>query len=152
MMHAPPTIHAQPPPRTSPMQSSIRDVAPRVLLAAGLVASGTIHLRLWFEGYDHVPTIGDLFLAQAAACALLGVLILFAPHRRLWVTLGGLVALGTASGLVLAATVGIFGFHDAFSAPLAGASLAAEALATLASLAWLIANGLRRLTGETTPA
>jgi hypothetical protein len=108
-----------------------------MLLSGALVTSGTIHLDLWVKGYDHVPLIGDLFLLQAALCGLLAVAVLVAHHRRLWVALAGLLAIGTAGGLVAAATIGILGFHDALSAPLAGASLAVEATGALTALAWL---------------
>lgn len=127
------------------MQRTIADVGLRMLLAAALVASGAIHLRLWFDGYDHVRTIGDLFLLQAAACGLLAVLVLVARHRRLWIGLGGLLALATAGGLLAAATIGILGFHDALSAPLAGASLAVETAAAGAALAWLGTSAGRRI-------
>lgn len=119
------------------MERSVIAMGLRTLLAAALVISGAIHVDLWVTGYDHVPLIGDLFLLQAALCGVIALAVLLARHRGLWVALGGLVALGTAGGLVAASTIGILGFHDALSAPFAGASLAVEAAAASAAIAFV---------------
>lgn len=120
------------------------DSIPRVIEGLALLASGGIHLRLYVEGYRHVPTIGPLFLAQVAACAVFGLLLLAGRTTRLAVPLGGLVGLGTAAGLLAAATVGVFGFHDALSAPLAGASLLAEGIVAASAVVWLSLRRARR--------
>ncbi len=94
--------------------------------ASGLTAwSAIIHLRLWNQGYRHIPRIGPLFLAQGIAGLLVAGAVL--RWRRPLAALAGAVFLGaTAAGLVLSATVGVLGFHDGFDASYAGLSLAVE--------------------------
>jgi hypothetical protein len=109
--------------------SSWRRVAVAFAAVAGgglVIASGAIHLHLWAAGYRHVPTIGTLFLLQGVAGVVLGALI--ALSRRLVpISAGAAFLAATIGGLLLSATVGVFGFHDHLDAPLAGTSLVVEA-------------------------
>ncbi len=96
-----------------------------VVGAALLGAAAGIHLHLWLGGYRRVPTIGPLFLLQAVGgIALTGALLLW---RKLVVLLAAaLFQLATVGGLLLSVGVGLFGFRDSLSAPLAITSLVTE--------------------------
>lgn len=93
-----------------------------------LVVSAIIHLHLWSQSYQHIPTIGPLFLIQGIVGIILAVLV--AVFRRLVVlAAAALFALGTIGGLLLSVYVGLFGFQDSLSAPYAATSLIVEAIA-----------------------
>jgi hypothetical protein len=116
----------------------------RVLGAALLAGMGWIHLHLWLDGYRTIDVIGPAFLLNAIAGFGLAVLLLVIPRQLLpWVAvLGGLTALGTLGGLLLATTVGLFGFTESTAADLWWASLWVEvaAIVVLAALAALAAR------------
>ena len=100
------------------------------LVGAGLLlAMGGIHLYLWQTGYKDVHLIGPAFLANAVLGALAAVAVLLAPRRWLaWVCLlAGLLELGTLGALLLSLTVGLFGFFEAWSAPLVTPTILVEA-------------------------
>jgi hypothetical protein len=99
------------------------------LIAAGLmVASGLIHLRLWFEAYRQLPTFRILFLVQVASAVVLALAV--AVVRRPLVAAAGVALMaGTIVGFVVTRTVGIFGFHLPFTSGLAVWSLIVEAVA-----------------------
>ncbi len=93
-----------------------------------VVLSAVIHLRLWSESYQHIPTIGPLFLIQGIVGIAVAALV--ALFRRLVVLAGAaLFAIGTIGGLLLSVHVGLFGFQDSLSAPYATTSLILEAIA-----------------------
>jgi hypothetical protein len=93
--------------------------------AALLAGSAAVHLHLWLMGYDHIPTIGPLFLFQVIIGFLLAGII--SCTRRVLPALGAIAFLvSTIGALLLSATVGIFGFHDGFDAPDALSSLFLE--------------------------
>jgi hypothetical protein len=103
-----------------------------------LVLSAVIHLHLWAEGYQHIPTIGPLFLLQGVVGIIVAAVV--ALLRRLIVLAGAAIfAIGTIGGLLLSVFVGLFGFQDSLGAPYATASLVIEsiAFAVLASAAAL---------------
>jgi ABC-type Fe3+-siderophore transport system permease subunit len=73
---------------------------------------GAIHLVLAPEYLGEKPYIGALFLAGAAGCALVAVLLgRDGRDRRAW-ALGTLISLGMGVGFVLSRTVGLPGFHE----------------------------------------
>jgi hypothetical protein len=102
-----------------------------------LIASGAIHLHLWDIAYQHVPTLGPLFLVQAISALVLALTILVTRHL-LAVAAGLALVAGTIIGFILVRTVGLFGFHLTFSSGLANAVLVVEAAAVVA----LAATGL----------
>jgi hypothetical protein len=116
----------------------------RVLGALLLAAMGWIHLDLWLDGYRTIDWIGPAFLLNAIAGFGLAVLLLVTPRALLmWVAaLGALTALGTLGGLLLATTVGLFGFVESTEADLWWESFWVEiaAAAVLAALAALAAR------------
>src|SRR4051812_16686831 len=114
----------------------------RVLGALLLAGMGWIHLHLWLDGYRTIDVIGPAFLLNASAGFGLAALLLVPPRALLaWVAaLGALTALGTLGGLLIATTVGLFGFKESTDADLWWESLwvevaAAVVLAALAALA-----------------
>ena len=116
----------------------------RVLGALLLAAMGWIHLDLWLDGYRSIDWIGPAFLLDAIAGFGLAVLLLVTPRPLLlWVAaLGALTALGTLGGLLLATTVGLFGFVESTDAALWWESLWVEvgAIVVLAALGALAAR------------
>jgi hypothetical protein len=84
--------------------------------AAFLVWSAVIHLMLWSDGYKDISVIGPLFLVQAIVAfrwlALLAV--------------GAVTGVATAAGLLLSASVGLFGYTESLTVPYAELSLAVE--------------------------
>ena len=114
----------------------------RVLGAVLLAGMGWIHLHLWLDGYRTIDVIGPAFVLNAIAGFGLAVLLLVTPRPLLpWVAaLGALTALGTLGGLLLATTVGLFGFTETTAASLWWESFwvevaAAVVLGALAGLA-----------------
>jgi len=116
----------------------------RVLGTALLAGMGWLHLHLWLDGYRTISVIGPAFLLNAIAGFGLAVLLLVIPRQLLsWVAaLGALTALGTLGGLLLATSVGLFGFKESTAADLWWTSLWVEvaAIVVLAALAALAAR------------
>ena len=107
--------------------------------AAAVAASAVIHLHLWMQGYKHIHLIGPLFLAQAVAGIGLA-LVMVAYPRFVSAVAGALYLASTIGGLLMSATVGIFGFHDGLRVPWATSSLVIET----AGLVVLVAAGAAR--------
>ena len=101
-----------------------------VLVLAGigagfLVWSAVIHLMLWSDGYKDISVIGPLFLVQAIACIVLAVAIVVFRWLALIVA-GAVAGVATAVGLLLTASVGLFGYVESLTVPYADLSLAVE--------------------------
>ncbi|MGH9097772.1 MAG: hypothetical protein ACRDWB_10145 [Acidimicrobiales bacterium] len=110
-----------------------------------LVVSAIIHIHLWSQSYQHIPTIGPLFLTQGIAGIVLAITVSVFRHRLILMG-GALFAIGTLGGLLLSVYVGLFGFRDSLSAPYASMSLVLEAVAfaVLAGAAVLTGTRARR--------
>jgi len=121
----------------------------RVVGALLLVAAGAIHRYLWSSGYDSIAWIGPLFLVNAIAAFVLAVAVLVTPRR--WVFwpagAGALLQIGTLGGLVLASTVGLFGFVESSAASYYWESVVVESagFVVLAALA-VLCRPVRRST------
>jgi hypothetical protein len=112
--------------------------------AAGLVWSGVIHLQLWSDGYRDISVIGPLFLVQAIAS--MAVAVATVAFRRLaLLAAGALLALGTATGLLLSAGIGLFGYTESLAVPYAELSLVVDftAAAVLALASAIVLAALR---------
>jgi hypothetical protein len=87
----------------------------RLACAALLTWIGYIHLHLWAEGYQQIPTDGPLFLIDAVAGFALALALLAWPRP-----LAGLLAVGYVvsdlGALLISLTVGLFGFKGSISA------------------------------------
>ena len=80
----------------------------RLAGAALLAAIAAIHLYLWQDGYDTIPTIGDAFVVQAVLGFGGAVLLLISPARYLvWAALLGLLFSIGSLGALLQSTYGL---------------------------------------------
>ena len=96
------------------------------IVGAGLtVWSGVIHLQLWSQGYRDISVIGPLFLVQGVASIVLA-LALVAFRRVFLLAAGALLMAGTGLGLLLSATVGLFGYQESLAITDAQTSLMVE--------------------------
>src|SRR3954452_21587129 len=86
----------------------------RIVGAVLLAATAWIHLALWNGVARNIAWIGPLFIVNVVLAVLGALAVLVSPLRWLpwFAVLGGLVEIGTVLGLVLALTVGLFGFHE----------------------------------------
>jgi hypothetical protein len=121
--------------------------------AGFLVWSAVIHLELWGDGYRDISVIGPLFLVQGIASIVLAVVIV--AFRRLALLLAGAVAgVATAVGLLLTASVGLFGYTESLAVPYAELSLAVEFTAAFVLLVGACVLALAepaRVTGKPAP-
>ena len=133
-------------PAAAPAAPRTLTLSVRVVGAALLVAAGWIHLRLWLDGYRDIAWIGPLFLTNAVLAGLGALAVLLAPVRLLpWAALlGGLLQIGTLVGLVLSLTVGVFGFHESWSASLVVPSIVVEAAGFLVLTGYAAWAGTRQ--------
>jgi hypothetical protein len=119
----------------------MRDVVCRVVAALCLAGTGWVHADLYLGGYRQIAYIGPMFLALAAGCFAVAILLLVAgaPVPRL---LGAGLSVGALIGFVLSRTVGVFGFVERGlqPAPQAALSLAFEVI-TIALLAFTFVVG-----------
>jgi hypothetical protein len=119
----------------------------RILGAALLAAMGWIHLDLWLDGYRTIDVVGPAFLLDVVAGFGLAALLLVTPRALVpWVAVvGALTAAGTLAGLLIATTVGLFGFQESTAASLWWESLWVEvaAVVVLVALALLERRGRR---------
>ena len=104
-----------------------------VVQAALLVTSGLIHLHLEQTAYQHVKTIGPLFIVQFVSCLVVAAALLVT--RNILVALASVgLAGGTIVGFILVRTVGLFGFTLPYSTTLANQVLIVEAAAVVVGL------------------
>jgi len=86
----------------------------RMVVAAAVLVSGAVHLKLWADGFRDISVIGPLFLLNAAAALVIAGAVL---RWRSWPPL--LVAVGfgasTLVAFVISATVGLFGVHEVWN-------------------------------------
>ena len=114
--------------RPSALQSRIARWTVLALTGTGagfLVWSAVIHLMLWSDGYKDISVIGPLFLVQAIASIVLAVAIVAFRWLAL-IAAGAVAGVATAVGLLLTASVGLFGFVESLTVPYAVLSLAVE--------------------------
>ena len=116
----------------------------RLLGAVLLLAIAGIHLYLWQQGYRDIDVIGPAFLLQAVVAVGGAGLVLLVPPRLLpWAAvLGALFCVGSLGALVIATTVGLFGFVESTAAQLWWETFWAEIGGTvvLGALAYLAAR------------
>jgi hypothetical protein len=115
------------------------------VVGAGLMVwSAVIHLQLWSDGYRSISVIGPLFLIQGIGSIVLA-LLLVALRRVFLLAASAVLMAGTGLGLLLSASVGLFGFKDSLAIPEAQTSLMVEfiAAALLAGAAAVLAAGPR---------
>jgi hypothetical protein len=95
-----------------------------------------IHFDLWHSiGYRHIHIIGPLFVVQAVAGLVLGILLLLV--RRVWVAIGGIgFVLSTVGGFLLSVLLpkGLFNFKESWLAPFAKQAFVIEVAAAVVLL------------------
>jgi len=108
----------------------------RMLVAAGVLVSGIVHLKLWFDGFRDIDVIGPSFMLNAVAGAVIAVLLLAWRH---WIPLFLAVGFGasTLGAFVISATVGLFGVHERWTGGAVLTAAVAEVVAVIGGLvAW----------------
>jgi hypothetical protein len=88
-------------------------LATRLATGGAILIAGGVHLWLWWRGgYRHAPgLVGPAFLAEAAASAVIGALVLARANRRAAWAGSALSALALL-GYLAARTVGLSGFVE----------------------------------------
>jgi hypothetical protein len=121
----------------------------RILGALLLLALAGIHFYLWRQGYDSIEVIGPAFLADTVLGFGGALLILASPLRWLPIAaaLGALLCLGTLGALLVATTVGLFGFTESMQAQLWWESLVVEAVGFVVLAALVVVAARRRRQG-----
>jgi hypothetical protein len=86
----------------------------RALAAAGVLVSGAVHFKLYFDWAHENDKVGPAFLLNAAGGLVIAVLLLAWRH---WIP--PLLAIGfglsTLTAFVTAATVGLFGVSESWT-------------------------------------
>ena len=113
-------------PATLPSPAARWAITALAVVGAGLtVWSGVIHLQLWSQGYRDISVIGPLFLVQGIASIVLALaLVVF--RRVFLLAAGAALMAGTGVGLLLSATVGLFGYQESLAITDAQTSLMVE--------------------------
>ena len=83
----------------------------RLLAAVLLLAGGAIHLDLWRGGYEGIPYIGPLFLANVIASVIVAAALIIRGGSLVLLAGVGL-AVASLAALVMSRTVGLLGFMD----------------------------------------
>lgn len=100
--------------------------------AAALAGVAVVHIQQYVEILHAVRWVGPLFLALAAACAVLIVGLAFRPTRQL-AALGGVITSALAlGGLVVSYGRPLFGWQETGFRTAVAVSVIAEVVATIA--------------------
>ena len=109
----------------------------RALAAAGVLVSGAVHFKMYFDWAHENDKVGPAFLLNAGAGLVIAVLLLSWRH---WIP--PLLAMGfgvaTLAAFVTAATVGLFGVSEAWTGWTVWTAAASElvAIAAGATVLW----------------
>lgn len=112
-----------------------------VLVAAG----GAVHLSLYLDGYQSIPRVGPLFLANVVAAVLIAIALAARPIGIVALAAAGF-AMASLASFGLSRTVGLLGFREAGLDVRSAATLAVEALTLSVLGLWFLS------TRPTTPA
>jgi hypothetical protein len=115
----------------------------RALTAAGVLLSADIHLVLYIEGYDQIDVVGPMFLLNAVAGFVIGVLVLAWRH---WLPLLAALGFGAATLLAfyLSTTVGFFGVNETLGGTQQVLAAVSEWVAVVGAAAALVVERRRR--------
>lgn len=108
---------------------TLTSILVRLGLAASLTISAASHAYLYVHGYQHVPTIGTAFMAQASVSFAIALLILAGgPGWLRWAAAA--LAGGSLFAFAASRTIGLFGFSERGwdPTPYAAVSVGAELL------------------------
>jgi hypothetical protein len=105
----------------------------RALAAAGVLVSGAVHFKLYFDWAHENDKVGPAFLLNAGAGLVIAVLLLTWRH---WIP--PLLAVGfglsTLAAFVTAATVGLFGVSESWTGWAVWTAAISELVAIVAGL------------------
>jgi hypothetical protein len=109
----------------------------RALAAAAVLASAGIHLKLWFDGFRYLPTVGPLFLLNVAGGVAIALLLMTWKH---WLpaVLSMLFGGATLMAFITATTVGLFGDNEVWQGRYVFAAAGVELLAIIAGAALIL--------------
>src|SRR3954449_8577935 len=109
----------------------------RAMAAAGVLVSGAVHLKLYFDGPHENDKVVPAFLLNAGAGLVIAVLLMIWRHWAPPLLAVGF-GLSTLAAFVTAATVGLFGVSEAWTGWAVWTAAAAElvAVAAGASVWW----------------
>jgi hypothetical protein len=119
------------------------DPASRIGIAAAMAATSYTHAYLFIHGYRFIPAIGPAFLLQASACMAAAILLAIGgPGWLRW--FAAALSAGSIVAFALSRTTGLLGFTERGwqPAPQAAISVAAEVLAVLLWVLWLVKERL----------
>lgn len=109
----------------------------RLVVAAAVLVSAVVHLRLWFDGVRDQHVVGPAFMLNAVAGLSIAVLVVLWRH---WLPLLLAVGFGvsTIGAFVISATAGLFGVHVHWQGAQVWTAAVSELVAILAGLlaAW----------------
>lgn len=121
----------------------------RVFAAVLVLAGGAVHLDLWRNGYEGIPYIGPLFLANVVASGVVAVALLVRANRWTVVASVGL-ALFSLLALVLSRTTGLLGFMESAWTVDAYRTIAAE-IGVIVAVALIVSINRRRRASALVP-
>lgn len=118
----------------------------RGLTAAGLLLSADVHLFLYVQGYQDIEVVGPLFLLNAVAGFMLGLLVLVWRH---WLPLLGAIgfSVATLGAFYLSTTVGFFSVNETVGGVQQVTAAVSEWVALVGALAALVVER-RRASGR----
>lgn len=117
----------------------------RMVGAAAAIVSAVVHLYLWFDGVKDQGTVGQLFVLNVVAGAVIAILLLTWQH---WIPFALLVGFGAATLVcfLIAVNGELFGIHTGWSW-YAWVAAVSEVLAMLAGFRGIGEAGHLRGTG-----
>lgn len=112
----------------------------RILAAVAALVSAAVHLWLWFDGVRDQDTIGELFMVNAIAGAVIAVLLV---TWRSWIPLFLVAGFGasTLGAFIISTTVGLFDVHASWDGWDEYVAAAAEIVAFGAGAWGLVSEG-----------
>lgn len=112
----------------------------RAVGALAAVVTAVVHLYLWFDGVRDQGTVGQLFLVNVVAGAVIAVLLV---AWRSWVPLFLLAGLGatTLAAFVISTTAGLYGIHTTWDSWYAWVAAVSEIGAVLVAVAAAVTEG-----------
>jgi hypothetical protein len=122
----------------------------RLLTSLAVLVSAYVHLKLWFDGFRHLDTIGPAFMTNAVGGVVIAALLVAWRH---W--LPPLLAVGfglsTLGAFVISATRGLFGLHEQWVGWAVWTAAGAELVTIVAGLAVLLLERSAPSTRATRP-